>query len=406
MTNFSVIRAENGNFTLSWDFKDDGGLPASVVVVWCQWNFRNCQWNDLDSSSTSYTINSSIIGGQITVFGVAGRPKVPGAIPPLHLNNNICLMNALPLAPSIGLKKLATPNAFINFYQPSCNYTGLPYLQKVQLLQVDEATNKTVVVSELEIHAGESLSEDVVLEIPDVGSNYMIQAFSISQGGLSQSSNKINVNLSNPKSTNEKTIMLASVLVPVLAILLVIVIVVYLCWKRKNGKRIPISLPKDANLYEANDSAYPHDYSTIKPLRNSSNSSCGSRSNESIEDLPQAEDVALDKTSLQSQSLSEPDDYQLATVVTLSDDKPLHLDTSGSSTHWYQKCGKMNQMPIVEPSPDTYASPISNFESDGHDSAFRENGFSSSGLKGLSEYSRVTLDGNPVSVISLHATVV
>lgn len=123
-------------------------------------------------------------------------------------------------------------------------------------------------------------------------------------------------------------------------------------------------------------------------------------------DLPQAEDVALDKTSLQSQSLSEPDDYQLATVVTLSDDKPLHLDTSGSSAHWYQKCGKMNQMPIVEPSPDTYASPISNFESDGHDSAFRENGFSSSGLKGLSEYSRVTLDGNPVSVISLHATVV
>ena len=49
----------------------------------------------------------------------------------------------VPLAPRIGLNRVATPNAIIDFFQPSCNNTGLPYLQKIQLLRVDKVTNKT-----------------------------------------------------------------------------------------------------------------------------------------------------------------------------------------------------------------------------------------------------------------------
>ena len=77
------------------------------------------------------------------------------------------------------------------------------------------------IVLEKEVHASESTSEKVILEIPDIyESNYMIQAFSQSQGGLSQSSNRINVNLSDPKSPDMNATIVASALIAVLVILL------------------------------------------------------------------------------------------------------------------------------------------------------------------------------------------
>ena len=132
-------------------------------------------------------------------------------------------------------------------------------------------------------------------------------------------------------------------------------------------------------------------------------------------DLPQARDVIPDKASSHSKSAStshsktastssEPEDYQLATVVNPKDERAADLDTSGCSANWYQKCGKMNQLPVATLLPDTFASPISNFGSDSY-SVFFE-GSNSSEPKRLSDYSRVTLDRNPVDPLGFQTSVV